>query len=446
MKLVTKILLVSLFSNAFAAIPVPTLAPMLENARPGVVNIAAKGKVSVNNPLLNDPFFRFFFDVPNMPRERQTESLGSGVIVDAERGLILTNHHVVQHATEIIITLDNGQKLEGVKVIGSDPGSDIAVIQVQTKNLTALPFADSDRLRVGDFVVAIGSPFGLKQTVTSGIVSALGRSGLGIIGRSGYEDFIQTDASINPGNSGGALVDLNGQLVGINTAILAPSGGNVGIGFAIPINMAKVIMEQVVQYGSVKRGALGVSAQDLTPELAKALNIQNIQGGALVAEIDEGSSAEKAGIKPGDVILSMNGKLIENSTSIRNRIGLLRLGSTVSLTVWRNGQVFTVNAPLVALEETTLKGEDIHPRLAGALFGTIQAQKQKGTQKYVVVKGLAPQSPAALFVGLRPGDIVMSVNRQKISTVEEMKLATKGSQELLLNIRRGNQAFFIVIK
>lgn len=449
LKTLTFFLTYLMAAQALAALPwntgdtkVPSLAPMLEKARPTVVNIAAKGKMNVANPLLNDPFFRFFFDVPNMPREQETESLGSGVIVDAGRGLILTNHHVVEHASKIILTLDDGRTFDEVKVMGSDPASDVALLQVKAKNLVAIPIGDSARLRVGDFVVAIGSPFGLKQTVTSGIVSAMGRSGLGIIGNRGYEDFIQTDASINPGNSGGALVDLNGALVGINTAIVAPSGGNVGIGFAIPVNMAKSIMEQLLQYGNVKRGALGVSIQDLTPDLAKALNIQNLKGGALVSEVEEGSAASRAGVKPGDIVLSVNSKPVESSSSLRNIIGLLRLGSTVSLTVWRNGKVLTVRAPLIAREESFVKGEDIHPRLAGASFNNFQSQGKK----YVAVAEIDPESPAAGFVGLREGDIMVSVNRRKVSTVEEMKSAAKGKKELLLNIQRGAQSFFIVIK
>ncbi|MBI4357538.1 MAG: DegQ family serine endoprotease [Gammaproteobacteria bacterium] len=438
-------------TSVFAALPwntadskVPSLAPMLEKTRPAVVNIAAKGKVNVANPLLNDPFFRFFFDIPNLPREQETESLGSGVIVDGARGLILTNHHVIEHATKIVVTLDDGRILDDVKVLGSDPASDIALIQMKAKNLVSILLADSSKLRVGDFVVAIGSPFGLKQTVTSGIVSALGRSGLGIIGNRGYEDFIQTDASINPGNSGGALVDLTGSLVGINTAIVAPSGGNVGIGFAIPINMAKSIMEQLLQYGNVKRGALGVSIQDLTPDLAKALNIQNLTGGALISEVEDGSAADKAGIKPGDIVLTMNGKAVENSSSLRNKIGLLRLGNSITLTLWRNGKVHTVRAELLAREESFVKGEDIHPRLAGASFGNVTIQGKKGKQ--VTVIEVDPESPAAEFVGLQEGDIIVSVNRRKVSTLGDMKAAAKNSRELLLNIQRGKQSFFIVIK
>ena len=267
----------------------PTLAPMLEKATPAVVNIATESRLA-RNPLLDDPFFRRFFNIPEQPLERKAQSVGSGVVVDARRGYVITNHHVVDGVDTITVTLRDGRKLNA-KVIGSDRESDVAVIQIPSGNLTALPLADSDALRVGDFVVAIGNPFGLGQTVTSGIISALGRSGLGI---QGYEDFIQTDASINPGNSGGALVNLRGELVGINTAIIAPGGGNVGIGFAIPSNMVSRLMNQIIAHGSVRRGQLGVSAQDLTPDLARAFNIPANQG-AIIAQVSPRSAAARAG-------------------------------------------------------------------------------------------------------------------------------------------------------
>jgi serine protease Do/serine protease DegQ len=275
--------------------PLPTLAPMLERVTPAVVNIATRGRVQVReNPLLSDPFFRRFFDLPTPRRERRTQSLGSGVIIDAAEGYVVTNHHVIAKAQEISVTLRDGRALPAT-LVGADPEADIAVIQVTADDLGELPLADSDALRVGDFVVAIGNPFGLGQTVTSGIVSALGRSGLGI---EGYEDFIQTDASINPGNSGGALVNLRGELVGINTAILAPSGGNVGIGFAIPASMVRELVAQLVEHGEVRRGQLGIVLQDLTPQLAEAFGIAN-GGGAVVSQVLDGSPAERAGLQPG---------------------------------------------------------------------------------------------------------------------------------------------------
>jgi Do/DeqQ family serine protease len=295
------------------------------------------------NPLLEDPFFRHFFNLPNQPLERRTQSLGSGVVVDARNGYIVTNQHVIENAQSITVTLRDGRQLSA-KIIGSDPDSDLAVIQVPTSGLTALSLADSDTLRVGDFVVAIGNPFGLGQTVTSGIVSALGRTGLGI---EGYEDFIQTDASINPGNSGGALVNLAGELVGINTAILAPSGGNVGIGFAIPVNMVSQVMGQIVKYGEVRRGQLGVTVQDLTPQLARAFGISEYQG-AVIAQVQPNSAAARGGLKAGDVVMAINDKPVRNSGTLKNLIGLLPVGEEVKLDILREGKPLTVTVRIQA--------------------------------------------------------------------------------------------------
>ena len=268
--------------------PVPSLAPIIKKTSPAVVNIATKGKIKeARNPLLDDPFFRRFFEAPDVPREREFQAAGSGVIVDAKNGYIITNAHVIENADEITVTLRDDRQVKA-KVVGKDTGSDVAVLQVTAKSLTEMPLADSDRAEVGDFVIAIGNPFGLQHTVTSGIISALGRSG---INPEGYEDFIQTDASINPGNSGGALVNLDGQLVGINSAIFSRSGGNIGIGFAIPSNMVKAVMAQLIQYGEVKRGILGVTLRDLTPAVAESLGLENTKG-ALVGQVVEGSAAE----------------------------------------------------------------------------------------------------------------------------------------------------------
>jgi Do/DeqQ family serine protease len=318
----------------FAGGAVPSLAPMLTAITPGVVNIAVKGRVREENPLLRDPFFRQFFNIPRNQQfqERETQATGSGVIVDSARGYVLTNAHVVANATSITVTTKDGHRLPA-KLIGRDADTDVAMLEVASGGLTAVPLGDSDRLQVGDFVVAIGNPFGLGQTVTSGIISALGRSGLGI---EGYEDFIQTDASINPGNSGGPLVDLRGQLVGINTAILAPSGGNVGIGFAVPINMARRVMDQILHYGEVKRGRIGVSIQDLTPDLAQAMNTTRVDG-AVIARVEGGSSADHAGLKTGDLVVAANGVAVHSGTQLRNAIGLTRIGDDVQLTLDRNG-------------------------------------------------------------------------------------------------------------
>jgi Do/DeqQ family serine protease len=313
---------------------VPSLAPMLSRITPGVVNIAVRGRVKEQNPLLQDPFFRRFFNLPQdqQTQERETQATGSGVIVDAAQGYILTNGHVAANATRIEVTTKDNRRLTA-KLIGSDADTDVAVLQVPAGNLTALPMGDSDRLQVGDFVLAIGNPFGLGQTVTSGIVSALGRSGLGV---EGYEDFIQTDASINPGNSGGPLVNLQGQCVGINTAILTPGGGNVGIGFAVPINMARRVMEEIIQHGSVKRGRIGVAIQDLTPDLAQAMNTKHTTG-AVIARVEPGSPAERAGLHSGDLVVAVNGVAVRGGTQLRNMIGLSRVGDNVELTVDRSG-------------------------------------------------------------------------------------------------------------
>lgn len=309
----------------------PTLAPMLGRVTPAVVNISVVSEVpGLNNPLYSDPYFRRYFNLPDQP-SRPRLSAGSGVIVDAVRGHVLTNHHVIANAQEILVTMKDGRRLTA-RLIGSDQATDIAVLQIPSQNLTALAFGDSDSLNVGDYVVAIGNPFGLGQTVTSGIVSALGRSG---INNEGYEDFIQTDASINPGNSGGALVTFDGRLVGVNTAILSPAGGNVGIGFAVPSKMARSVMTQLIEHGEVRRGRLGIAVHDVDPNVAATLRLGNIKG-AVVAGIEPGSPAESAGLKPGDVVVAIDGRPVHGATDLRNRIGLTPSGTQVLLTV-KNG-------------------------------------------------------------------------------------------------------------
>src|SRR5438105_1190939 len=311
---------------------VPTLAPMLARVTPGVINIAVRGKVRAENPLLQDPFFRRFFNLPqrSQPEERETQATGSGVIVDAQNGYILTNGHVVDNATKIEVTTKDNKRFTA-KLVGRDTEADVAVLQIPAQNLTAVPLGDSDRLQVGDFVLAVGNPFGLGQTVTSGIVSALGRSGLNI---EGYEDFIQTDASINPGNSGGALMTLDGRLAGLSTAIVAPSGGNVGIGFAVPSNMIKAVVGQLAEHGRVDRGQLGVNIQDLTSDLRNALGLSQ-ETGAVVVAVGPGSPAEKAGLKSSDVIVAVNNQAVRDSSDLRNVIGLTPVGTTVQLRVLR---------------------------------------------------------------------------------------------------------------
>ncbi len=420
----------------------PTLAPMLEKATPAVVNIATRGRVRIReNPLFNDPFFRRFFDLPQQPRERITQSLGSGVVVDADKGYILTNNHVIDKAEEIEVTLRDGRKLKA-KLVGSDAATDVAVIQVKPERLTELPLSDSDKLRVGDFVIAIGSPFGLGQTVTSGIVSALGRAGLGI---EGYEDFIQTDASINPGNSGGALVNLRGELVGINTAIFSQSGGNIGIGFAIPINMAHEVMAQLITHGRVERGVLGVQVQDLTPELAQAFAIPE-QRGVVISAVVPGSAAEKAGLKTGDIIIAINGRAVDDSMDVRNTIGLIRVGSHVELKVLRDGKERVIRATISEEQHAELEGEKLHPYLEGAVLGDIGENSPLYERvKGVVVVDVAPGS-RAWRAGLRKGDVITSANRRPVGSLKQLRKAVDRKGSLLLNVQRGNVALFLLLR
>ncbi|MFO1421468.1 MAG: DegQ family serine endoprotease [Candidatus Competibacteraceae bacterium] len=420
----------------------PSLAPMLERATPAVVNIATENRVtSRRNPLLEDPFFRHFFNIPDQPRERKAQSVGSGVVVDARRGYVITNHHVVEGADTITVTLRDGRQLSA-KVIGSDAQSDVAVIQIPSGNLIALPLADSDSLRVGDFVVAIGNPFGLGQTVTSGIVSALGRTGLGI---QGYEDFIQTDASINPGNSGGALVNLRGELVGINTAIIAPGGGNVGIGFAIPANMVSRLMSQIVAHGSVRRGQLGVSVQDLTPDLARAFNIPANQG-AVIAQVSPRSAAARAGLKEGDVVLGINGRPIRDGGSLRNTIGLLEVGEAVRLDILRDGKPLTLDAKVGEYVPAKAAGEALHPRLAGATFEDIGPNSPlAGKVDGVLVAGVESGSPAAR-AGLRKNDVIIGVNRQRVAGTAELQQLAAGGDALIINLLRGREELLLVLR
>ena len=445
----TLILLLHLPSLVLAGLPVavdgeklPTLAPMLEQVTPSVVNIATSSMVVQHSPLFNDPFFRHFFDVPQQRRERKKTGLGSGVIIDAQQGYIVTNNHVIEKADDIVVTLSDGRKLAAT-IIGRDPDADVAVIQVAAERLSAIKVADSNTLRVGDFVVAIGNPFGLGQTVTSGIVSALGRSGLGI---EKYEDFIQTDASINPGNSGGALVNLRGELVGINTAIVGPNGGSVGIGFAIPFNMAQQIIEQLIEHGEVKRGRLGFTAQDLTPELAQAFGLEQSKG-VVVARVEPKSAADKAGMVAGDVIVRVNGEEISRSSDVRNKIGLIRVGDAIQLEVIRNGKLKRLTARIAAQKVTSKAAEQFSSKLAGAEISLTEIEKTNGSAKSVLVISKLKPGSAAAYAGLRPGDIILSVNQQPVSDFasleQAIKLETRG---LLFNIQRGRRALFLIIQ
>jgi Do/DeqQ family serine protease len=427
---------------------IPTLAPVLKGALPGVVNIAASGKTSVqSNPLFNDPLFRRFFapffNTPDQPATRRTQSVGSGVIVDAQNGYVLTNQHLIAKADEIYVVLQDKRKLQA-KVVGADPETDIALLQVEEGNLTALPLGNSEGLQVGDFVMAIGNPFGLGNTATFGIVSALGRTGLGI---EGYENFIQTDASINPGNSGGALINLNGEIIGINTAILSGGEGNVGIGFAIPINMAHQVMDELIAHGKVNHGQIGVGIQDVTPELKSALGL-NVDSGAIVTQVTKDSPATQAGIEQGDVIIRADNKDVTSAADVRVNLGLKAIGDKVPIELIHKGERKTVTVTIGPAPPTSeiseAKGVDL---LQGATFSPIPNDNpQYGKLQGVFVVKVDPGSGAA-FAGLQNGDIILSVNQQPVTNVDELTQAAKSRQApLLLSVRRGNMALFIVVR
>jgi serine protease Do/serine protease DegQ len=419
--------------------PMPSLAPMVKRVSPAIVNISASGTVDIRrqNPLFQDPFFRRFFQIPEEQLRRPTQSLGSGVIVDADKGIILTNHHVIEGADQINVTLLDNRQFTA-EVVGSDEGSDIAVLRVDADNLSQIELGDSDKVEVGDFVVAIGNPFGFSHTVTSGIVSALGRHGLN---PEGYEDFIQTDASINPGNSGGALINLRGELIGINSAIISQTGGNIGIGFAIPINMARAVMQQIIQYGEVRRGQLGVQILDVTPQLAEASGL-DVTEGALVSQVVPGSPAEKAGIQTGDVVVGVNGTPVRGAAELRNKIGLLPIDEPVRLEIKRDGKTRTITAKLAAKDGRSVvpvQTAEIHSGLEGAEFAEIT-----GDEPGVLVRSVEPNSPAAQR-GLEAGDIILRVNRKPVSTVQELREAASGAKSLLLRIKRGSSELLLPI-
>ena len=441
------VLLPAAAAPALAALPavvgemqVPSLSPMIKKVSPAVVNIATRGTIhekGPQNPLLDDPFFRRFFDVPpdSGPRDRPFQSAGSGVIFDARSGYIVTNAHVVENASEITVTLQDGRDLKA-DVVGSDEPSDVAVLKVKSDGLTQIALGDSSRVEVGDFAVAIGNPFGLAHTVTSGIISGLSRSG---INPDGYEDFIQTDASINPGNSGGALVNLKGELIGINTAILSRSGGNIGIGFAIPVNMAHSVMDQLIKYGSVKRGLLGVSMYTVTPDIAKSLGLKNSEG-ALVSQVVDGSPAQKAGIRTGDVITAVNGQSVKSNGELRNAIGLLRVGDKVEVGLLREGKPIRVTA-IIAETAANAPGpaESIHRAFEGATLA--DAPEEGGA----LVKNVESGSAAAQS-GLRNNDVIVGANRGKVTSLQQLRDRAKGAAVLVLEVRRGNTIILIPLR
>jgi serine protease Do/serine protease DegQ len=418
---------------------VPTLAPLVKEVSPTVVSIATKGTVAApSNPLMDDPFFRRFFDVP---RQREVRSAGSGVIVDAKNGYIITNHHVVDNANEIEVVLNDNRSLKA-KVVGSDEASDIAIIKVQSPgDLVQIKVGNSDQLQVGDFVVAIGNPFGLQHTVTSGIVSALGRTG---ISQDGLESFIQTDASINPGNSGGALINLKGELIGINSAIFSTSGGNIGIGFAIPVNIAKSIMTQIIQFGKVRRGLLGVSISDFSADTGKAYGV-DAKAGALVQEVVSGAAAEKAGVQVGDVIVAIDGEAVTSASSLRTTIGVKRSGESVKIDLLRDGKRRTVTAKLDEREAAEQVGaQQIHPGLAGADLANYEGGGSFNGPA-VVVTAVDQDSPAASR-GLRPNDVIIAVNRVRVRNVKELQEASKQQSLLILAVRRGSRDLLLQIR
>lgn len=422
--------------NSMASTPInPTLAPMLEKVLPSVVNIRAQIKITDLNTLAK------------LKKNQNGEipdkflSVGSGVIVNADKGYVLTNAHVVEDAERVVVTLSDGRHYTA-KIIGSDKASDVALLQIQAKNLTPIVLGNSNDLKVGDFVAAIGNPFGLSQSVTSGIVSALGRSTLGI---ENYENFIQIDAPINPGNSGGALVDTQGRLIGINTAILAPDRGSIGIGFAIPSNMAQSVMQQLIEYGNVRRGALGIGAQDITPELATAFGLSTSKG-AVVTQVTPLSPAEKAGLQIGDVITAVNGADIKNANDVVNAVGFIRVDSKANISLLRKNKNMSVSAVLMDPKKRAEASEAMDPFFYGvSLKDFTLLSPIHGDIKGVLVVSVDDDTNAWRS-DLRPGDVITSVDQQKISSIAELKkLADINKSNLLLNVLRGPGAVFLVI-
>lgn len=441
------ILLYSLIFSAFSTaglptevngVKVPSLAPILENVTPAVVNIHSTSRQRISNR--NQSFYNWYYGLPNVPQERVTQSLGSGVIVDAKNGYILTNNHVIENADDIQVSLQDGRSIAAT-LIGTDEGTDVAVIQIEAKDLYELNLVQSENMRVGDFVVAVGNPFGLGQTVTSGIVSALGRTN---IQGMGYQNFIQTDASINPGNSGGALINLKGELVGINTAIYSPSGGNVGIGFAIPSSLAKRIMRQLILYGQVRRGSLGIEVQDITANLARAFNLEQ-NSGVIITDIEPDSPADLAGLETGDIIFRLNDNRIKNQHDFENQEGLFELNTFISIKYLRNEKEKTTSTKINSFDRKEMDGTELNQKLSGAHFINLPARLKDSYQGILIDE--IKRGSSAWNQGLRSGDLITSVNKNKVLNLKQLKiLLDKFKKTAVLNIYRNYRNYLLVLE
>jgi serine protease DegQ len=416
----------------------PSLAPVLEKVLPAVISVQVEG-TAVQGQKVPDELKKYFGEELPDQQAQPFEGLGSGVIIDAAKGYVLTNNHVINQAQKISVQLNDGREFEA-KLIGGDDQSDIALLQLQNPtNLTQIAIADSDKLRVGDFVIAVGNPFGLGQTATSGIVSALGRSGLNL---EGLENFIQTDASINRGNSGGALLNLNGELIGINTAILAPSGGSVGIGFAIPGNMAQTLAQQLIQFGEIKRGLLGIKGTEMSADIAKAFNL-NVQRGAFVSEVLANSGSAKAGIKSGDVIVSLNDKPLNSFAELRSRIATTEPGTKVKLGLLREGKPLDVEVTLDKSTSSSASAELISPALQGASLS--DGQLKDGT-KGISIENVE-KSSAAAQAGLHKDDVIIGINRTRVQSIAELRKVLESKPGVIaLQIIRGNETLYLLLR